>query len=53
MGVIAHYFFKELELKLKANDGVIFNSDEMYEYYTQSDEIKYGVLGIKINVLSK
>lgn len=45
--------FKELELKLKASEGVIFNPDEMYEYYTQSDEIKYGVLGIKIKVLSK
>lgn len=45
--------FKELELKLKTNEGVIFDSEVMHEYYTQSDEIKYGVLGIKIKVLSK
>ena len=53
VGLFKASTFKELELKLKNNDGVIFNSNEMYEYYTQSDEIKYGVLGIKIKVLSK
>ena len=53
VGLLKASTFKELELKLKNNDGVIFNANEMYEYYTQSDEIKYGVLGIKIKVISK